>query len=110
MYGESRCQKDVYRVTAGFPPSEIYGITGQMRRAAISIPCNIAEGAARAGHKEFKQFLSIARGSLAELETQILIAKQLGYLADDAGMLEQINRIFRMLGGLTGSLRVKTQR
>jgi four helix bundle protein len=74
--------EEVYRLTASFPASETYGLVAQMRRAAISIPSNIAEGAARNGSREFVHFLGIARGSLSELDTQLTIAGNLGYLAD----------------------------
>jgi len=70
----------VYQITETFPKSEIYGITSQMRRAAVSIPSNIAEGAARFSSKEFAQFLNIAGGSLSELDTQIEIAYNLKYI------------------------------
>jgi four helix bundle protein len=73
--------KDIYLVTGKFPQVEIYGLTNQLRRAAISIPSNIAEGQGRNSFKEFKQFLGIALGSLAELETQLIIAKEIGYMA-----------------------------
>lgn len=66
-----------------FPKEEIYGLTSQMRRAAVSIPSNIAEGAARKGNAEFLQFLYISLGSLSELETQVLISKRLGYIKDE---------------------------
>lgn len=72
--------KEVYAITKSFPKEEIFGITSQMRRAAVSIPSNIAEGAARSGSKEFIQFLYIALGSLSELETQFLLAMDLGYI------------------------------
>jgi four helix bundle protein len=75
----------VYKCTEGFPKSELYGLTGQMRRAAVSIPSNIAEGHQRRGRKEFLQFLSVARGSCAELETQISISITLGYISDEKG-------------------------
>lgn len=73
--------KEVYKTTKDFPREELYGITTQMRRASISIPSNIAEGFRRRYSKEHKQFLSIALGSCAELETHIVIAKELGYLS-----------------------------
>ncbi len=68
---------EIYKITENFPKEEVYGLTSQIRRAAISIPSNIAEGKNRGTKKDFAQFLKIARGSLAELETQIIIAKQL---------------------------------
>ena len=71
--------KHIYLVTQKFPSSELYGLVSQMRRAAVSAPSNIAEGQARNSSKEFAQFLAIAYGSLAELETQMIISKELGY-------------------------------
>ncbi len=73
----------VYKSTTSFPDEEKYGLSAQMRRAAVSIPSNIAEGHLRKTAKDFKQFLSIARGSCAELETQIIIAHKLGFIQDD---------------------------
>lgn len=70
----------VYQATKEFPREELYGLTNQLRRAAVSIPSNIAEGHARKSTAEFRNFLSIARGSLAEVETQLLIAKRLSYI------------------------------
>ena len=70
----------IYEVTKTFPKDEIYGITNQIRRSAVSIPSNIAEGSARKGEKEFIQFLYISLGSLAELETQLIIANNLKYV------------------------------
>jgi four helix bundle protein len=71
--------KEVYLVTAQFTPAEIYGLTGQIRRAAESIPSKIAEGQGRNSGKEFRQFLGIALGSVGEVETQLIIAKEIAY-------------------------------
>ena len=73
----------IYSLTSRFPKEELYGIVSQMRRAAVSIPSNIAEGQSRQHKTEFIQFLSIAKGSLSELETQLLIVNKLGYVKDD---------------------------
>ena len=96
----------VYKITETFPKSEIYGLTSQMRRASVSVPSNIAEGAARKGSKEFDYFLNIARGSLSELDTQVEIARGLGYLKNaKVEKLEQLmNEVDRMLYGLSKSL------
>lgn len=72
----------VYRITREFPKDELYGIVSQLRRCAVSIPSNIAEGYSRRRKMEFLQFLHVAYGSAAELETQLLISKELGYLSD----------------------------
>ncbi len=69
----------IYRLTAGFPVEERFGLVSQLRRAAVSIPSNIAEGYGRGTRKDYKQFLSIARGSTLEVQTQLLIARELGY-------------------------------
>src|SRR5438876_11957409 len=97
---------DVYRLTQKFPKQEIYGLTSQIRRAAVSIPSNIAEGQGRMSRGEFKQFLGHARGSLLELETQILIAQQLGYLPVERMqiLLDRAAEAGRILNGLLGSL------
>lgn len=97
--------KEIYGATAEFPREEIYALTSQMRRAAVSVPSNIAEGAGRTGVKEFMQFLSIARGSLSELETQVLLATDLNYLEENPDLLKRIERIFALLGGLMNNLR-----
>lgn len=99
--------KKVYLVTKSFPKEEFYGLVSQIRRCAISIPSNIAEGQARQHTNEFIQFLYIALGSCAELETQIIIALELKYI--DAKMelelLEEISQIGKMIRGLVKSLR-----
>jgi four helix bundle protein len=93
---------DVYRVTNTFPREELYGLTNQLRRAAVSVPSNIAEGCGRSSKKEFHQFLCHARGSLLEVETQLEIAQNLGYLSDKSvrELLSKTNEIGRMLNGL----------
>jgi four helix bundle protein len=97
--------KMVYEISTSFPAEDNYGLISQIRRAAVSIPSNIAEGAARTGSKEFLQFLSISRGSLSEVETQLLIAKNLGYIKNPDPMLEQIDKLFGLIGGLINSIR-----
>lgn len=79
--------KMVYQLSNNFPQSEVFGLTSQMRRCAVSIPSNIAEGWGRDSKKSFKQFLNIARGSLLELETQIIIAEMLGYLNKNENLI-----------------------
>ena len=96
---------EIYGVTRTFPREELYGLTSQMRRAAVSVPSNIAEGAARDGEKEFVRFLMVARGSLAELETQLRIAEQLNYFDSSEGLLSKTNNIGRKLNGLIRQLR-----
>lgn len=95
-----RLVKAVYDVSARFPADERFGLTQQMRRAAVSIPSNIAEGAARSGPKAYAHFISVARGSLAELTTQIQIAGMLGYLVDTAEILNLTDHVGRLLTGL----------
>ena len=97
--------KETYSVTAGFPKEEIFGLVSQMRRAAVSIPSNIAEGAAREGDKEYLHFLSIARGSLSELDTQVHIAAMLGYLAVDHQLNDLVDRVGRLLNGFSKKLK-----
>ncbi len=102
--------KEIYRLTSHFPKEEIYALTSQMRRAAVSIPSNIAEGAARNGSKEFLQFLSIARGSLSELEPQLLIAQDLGYSTDTFFAEKKIEKLFALIGGLTKSVQERSKK
>jgi four helix bundle protein len=98
--------REVYVSTRGFPASELYGLTSQLRRAAVSIPSNIAEGHGRRSTGEFKQFLGHARGSLAELETQILIARDLSYLnvEQTERLLVNSAEVGRIMNGLLVSL------
>jgi four helix bundle protein len=93
---------EIYRVTNLFPKHELYGLVSQLRRAAVSVPSNIAEGYGRNSPNELHQFIGISRGSLAEVETQIEIAVRLGYLpaADGSALLERILELGRILAGL----------
>ena len=101
--------KGIYKLTADFPKEETYGLVSQIRRAAVSIPSNIAEGAARNSNKEFIQFLYVSLGSLAELETQLLLSKELRFLKTEE-MNGSIERIRRMLLGLIKHLKGKQTR
>ena len=86
--------------TQGFPDEERFGLSQQMRRAAVSVPSNIAEGAARSGKREFANFVSIARGSLSELDTQCLIAVDLGYLPQNHAAFASLDRVSKLLARL----------
>jgi four helix bundle protein len=92
--------KTTYEITAVFPVEERFGLAQQMRRAAVSIPSNLAEGAARTSPKEYAQFISIARGSMAELDTQLQIATQLGYLVPDHPVYQLADQVVKLLTGL----------
>ncbi len=98
--------ENCYQVTRGFPKEELFGLTSQIRRAAVSVPANIAEGHARQHTKEFLQFLSVARGSLMELETHLLIGARVGLLKDEQRIpvMDLVDRISRMLTRLRQSL------
>jgi four helix bundle protein len=100
---------DVYKTTNTFPTQEIYGLTNQIRRATVSIPSNIAEGAARQTKKEFTNYLHMAQGSLSELDTQMELAKRLGYLNQEIFMIldERMERIDKMITGLIRHLKLK---
>jgi four helix bundle protein len=96
----------VYRMTGEFPKSELYGLTGQVRRAAVSVPCNIAEWHARASTKEYLNHISIAQGSVAEVQTQLEIACRLGYIssAELKPVLEQTAILSKQLHALRDAL------
>ena len=97
----------VYRVTAGFPREELYGLTSQMRRAAVSVPSNIVEGCARDSQADYLRFLYIAFGSLKELHYQLSLSKRLGFLRNqDLSLLEaKIVETEKVLNGLIRALR-----
>ncbi len=99
--------REIYKLTESFPKSEAYGLTSQMRRSSISIPSNLAEGAARKGTKEFSQFLNIAQGSISELDTQIELAFMLNYIDKQSyeDLMEKLKAISKMLFGLSRSLK-----
>jgi len=97
---------DTYILTKKFPKEELFSLTSQLRRSAISIPSNIAEGFKRFHNKEYKQFLFIALGSCAELETQIIIAKELKYINEneEAKLVEKLDHVCRMTSNLIKKL------
>jgi len=92
--------ENIYALTQHFPSDEKYGLSSQIKRAVVSIPSNIAEGAGRKGDKEFIQFLYIAMGSLSELETQLILSDRLQFVDSVAIYLNQIEKIKKMLFGL----------
>ncbi len=98
--------KEIYLITGKFPNSEVFGLTSQMRRAAISVPSNVAEGQARNQTKDFIRFLYISRGSSAELETQLIIANQIGWInhEETSSIQASIYELQRMLSGLINRL------
>lgn len=97
----------VYRQTSAFPKTETCALTSQIRRSAISVPSNIAEGQGRSSSGEFQQFLGHAKGSLLELETQLIIASNLGYISDEQlnSLLQRTDRVSRLLNGLIQPLK-----
>ncbi len=103
---------DIYRITRDFPRDEMFGLTAQMRRAAVSVPSNIAEGQRRATRGEFIQFLCHARGSLFELETQLIIVADLKYLEPDVAreLTAKATEVARILNGLLTSLNIAARK
>ena len=95
----------IYRASQSFPKHELYGLTQQLRKAAVSVPSNLAEGAARASRKEFIYFLRIARGSLSEVETQIEIANRLGYLTNPKEVSDSLLTVRKMISSLLSAVR-----
>jgi four helix bundle protein len=91
--------KEIYKLTVNFPKDEVFGITSQIKRAVISIPSNIAEGCARFSNKDTARFIDIALGSIAEVDTQITIAKELNYIADIEGISRLLNQVNALLLG-----------
>lgn len=100
---------DLYKLTRAWPKDELYGLTSQVRRAAVSVPANIAEGCYRGSTPEYLQFLRVSRASLGELRTLIRIAANVGYLPENdvPGVMNTISRCMQMLGGLTKALEKK---
>ena len=98
--------KRIYQVTQGFPADERFGLTNQLRRASVSVPSNLAEGHARFGAGEFARFISIAMGSVAEIETQLLLSADLAYLRTETSqeLLGEFETIGKMLRGLAKSI------
>jgi len=95
----------IYGETRSFPKEELFGLVSQMRRAAVSVPSNIAEGCGRSSEKEYIHFLSIAYGSLKELEYQISLAKKLGFLRDETDLTDCADETSRVLNGLIKALK-----
>jgi four helix bundle protein len=95
----------VYRVTAGFPKAELFGLTSQLRRAAVSVPSNIAEGYGRGSRGEYKQFLGMARGSNLEVQTQLVIAVELGY--GNSKLLKEADNLSNEVSKMLNSLQAK---
>lgn len=100
-----------YEATSDFPKNEIFGLTAQLRRAAVSIPANIAEGQGRHHTKEFINFLGIARGSVMELQTHVLLSERIGYLSAESSqhLIGQCVEVSRMISGLRRALEAKLQ-
>ena len=93
-----------YQLTEDFPKTEVFGLSSQMRRAAVSIASNLAEGAGRSTKKDFAHLVTVARGSLNELQTQYLLAQELGFCTGDEEMDSMIERLYGLINGLRNSL------
>jgi four helix bundle protein len=98
---------DVYRTSKAFPRDELYGLASQVRRVAVAVPTNIAEGQARLSANEFHYFLGRARGALVEVETQLMIAQKLAYFTPEHGrdLLDKASELGKILNGLIGAIR-----
>lgn len=101
--------KEIYAATKGFPPEEKFGLASQIQRAAVSVPSNIAEGWGRGYRQNFIQFLNVASGSIAELETQIILATDLGFLEQNEELLELCKEISKMLYSLKRNIKSKQE-
>jgi len=99
--------KSIYQITSEFPSEEKFGLVSQMRRSAVSIASNVSEGAGRNNKKEFNQFLGMAQGSSSELETQLIISRELGLLKDDVAdeLIKDLDSISRMIIGLQRTIK-----
>jgi four helix bundle protein len=99
--------EQVYRLTASFPCEERFGLSSQMRRAAVSVPSNVAEGAARSSRREYIRYLEIARSSLVEIETQLAIARRLTIASHDTNLDDLLDRVFARLSALIKAISLK---
>ncbi len=99
--------KEIYVLCKRLPKEELYSLSDQIKRSAVSVPANIAEGSGRNTTKEFIQFLYIALGSACELETHLIIGKEIGYFQEITKYINSINEIRKMLNGLVNSLKAK---